>query len=147
MSISNRLIKKHFLIFNISRAQRKITLTSRDDSAVNNLRPIKKPFQTHLLQPSETMQYPSMNLKLEMYCSNEKSTALQHQHQKWSTHDCSKWSGSSDMSLLSDLSDISSSVSSDPDSDLFLPDLSSSLDSLHSIEAFNFFNEKQNMAF
>ena len=147
MSISSRLIKKHFLIFNISRSQRKITLTSRDDSAVNNLRPIKKPFQTHLLQPSETMQYPSMNLKLEMYCSNDKSTALQHQHQKWSPHDCSKWSGSSDMSLLSDLSDISSSVSSDPDSDLFLPDLSSSLDSLHSIEAFNFFNEKQNMAF
>ena len=110
------------------------------------------------------MQYPSMqmNVKLEMqFCGDKINDAAgyradQHQHhqsqasshsaanyskeavQKW-PHD-PKWS---EMSLLSDFSDMSSS---DPE-DLFLPDLSSSLESLHSIEAFNFFNEKQNLAF
>ena len=66
---------------------------------------------------------------------------------KWQQDACRKEnipaSGWSEMSLLSDFSDMSSS---DPE-DIFLPDLSSSLESLHNIEAFNFFNEKQNLAF
>ena len=121
------------------RSQRKITLTSRDAAlAVSSLRPVKKPFST-LLQP-EPVQYEqpqpqgmTMNLKMEVVSSAHARTET----------DSGGWSVS-DMSLLSDFSDMSSS---EPEQDIFLPDLSSSLESLHNIEAFNFFNEKQNLAF
>ena len=119
------------------RSQRKITLTSRDAAlALNSFKPVKKPFSTLLLQPEPAThtQYEQagppgmqMNVKLEMVSSVR-------------TED----SGWSEMSLLSDFSDMSSS---EPEPDIFLPDLSSSLESLHNIEAFNFFNEKQNLAF
>lgn len=128
------------LISGCCRSQRKITLTSRDSAlAVNSLKPAKKPFSTLLLQP-EPVQYEqapaqgmTMNLKMEMVSSAHAQTET----------DSGGWSVS-DMSLLSDFSDMSSS---EPEQDIFLPDLSSSLESLHNIEAFNFFNEKQNLAF
>merc|ERR1719270_895171 len=141
------------------RSQRKITLTSRDDVlAINNFRQIKKPFPTHLLQPehyqTQNLQYPSMqmNLKVEMVSADKSVDNLEKNMKegvtKWQQDpSCRKEnipaSGWSEMSLLSDFSDMSSS---DPE-DIFLPDLSSSLESLHNIEAFNFFNEKQNLAF
>ena len=143
-------------------------MTSRDDSqaAKTNLKQIKKPFSTNLRQQNgqQNLQYPSMqmNVKLEMQFCGDKindaapagyraSTDQHHHHQSHASADYSKeavqkWPHDpkwSDMSLLSDFSDMSSS---DPE-DIFLPDLSSSLESLHNIEAFNFFNEKQNLAF
>jgi len=112
---------------------------SSESEAVNSFKPAKKPFSTLLLQP-EPVQYEqaqaqgmTMNLKMEMVSSA---------HAQMET-DSGGWSVS-DMSLLSDFSDMSSS---EPEQDIFLPDLSSSLESLHNIEAFNFFNEKQNLAF
>ena len=129
-----------FLIFPFCRSQRKITLTSRDSAlAVNSFKPVKKPFSTLLQQPDPSQyeqaaaQGMTMNLKMEMISSGHPQTET----------DSASWS-MSDMSLLSDFSDMSSS---EPEQDIFLPDLSSSLESLHNIEAFNFFNEKQNLAF
>ena len=133
-------------------------MTSRDDAlAINNFRQIKKPFATHLLQPelhqSTHLQYPGMqmNLKVEMVPTEKSVDNVDNNTKdgvaKWQQDACRKEnipsSGWSEMSLLSDFSDMSSS---DPE-DIFLPDLSSSLESLHNIEAFNFFNEKQNLAF
>lgn len=99
-----------------------------------------------------------MHIKVEMAIKSGDTSSpsnFKHQHLEPSSNDqCKdfKWqdgnrkgqeSSWSDMSLLSDFSDMSSS---DPE-EMFLPDLSSSLESLHNIEAFNFFNEKQNLAF
>jgi len=93
-----------------------------------------------------------MNLKVEMVSTDKSVDNLEKNMKegvtKWQQDpSCRKEnipaSGWSEMSLLSDFSDMSSS---DPE-DIFLPDLSSSLESLHNIEAFNFFNEKQNLAF
>ena len=138
-SLQRRSIERFFLIFPFCRSQRKITLTSRDSAlAVNSFKPVKKPFST-LLQPDPSQyeqaaaQGMTMNLKMEMISSGHPQTET----------DSASWS-MSDMSLLSDFSDMSSS---EPEQDIFLPDLSSSLESLHNIEAFNFFNEKQNLAF
>ena len=134
----------------IRRSQRKITLTSRDDALVPgaSFRHLKKHFPAQLTAEPQyggaapgPGQLPAMQLQLKMEMvagrGEEAGAGSWGGVRGWAAQDMSS-------SLLSDFSDMSSS---DPETDIFLPDLSSSLESLHNIEAFNFFNEKQNLAF
>ena len=127
--------------------QRKITLTSRDDyPALNALQVKTKPMQTNLMQPEPSqLLHMNLNCKLEMFYNQKQqqaafSTSQETRRDPWS--DC--------LTLIPDFpadtfSDISQSTSEHED---FLCDLSlnSSLESLP-LDSFNFFNEKQNIAY
>ena len=127
--------------------QRKITLTSRDDyPALNGLQVKSKPMQTNLMQPEPSqLLHMNLNCKLEMFYNQKQQQASYNSSQEsrrdpWS--DC--------LTLIPDFpadtfSDISQSTSEHED---FLCDLSlnSSLESLP-LDSFNFFNEKQNIAY
>ena len=128
--------------------QRKITLTSRDDFPAHNaLRQVK----TNLIQPeSGQLLHMNLNCKLEMFYNQKQqpgygqsldpvtNTGKEMRRDPWS--DC--------LTLIPDFpADTFSDMSTSEPED-FLCDLSlnSSLESLP-LESFNFFNEKQNIAY